>query len=440
MVEATTPAPRTWYPEMLVSAPALRADITNLATLLTNRPCLLASNQTQSVAVPASTITGALLDTEYLDNWNGHVVGHSYYTAQIAGMYLCEGGVTFSSTSTTTAFEAGIQLITESGPSTRECFGVIVQSNGTNNPAPFVSDLCLMQPGDQVAICAYQNSGGTIDLASSPGAYYSVRWCGLPTSGASAGTVVTSPVAAALWPPGSGTTLSSGISAGATSMTVGSNTGMVVNGTLGLEYSGGVAQSGYAETVTISSVAGTTIGTSATTYAHSAGAAIAVPVSSAWMNQQVRDIINFLAYPPMARLVNSGTSQSVTTQTFPAGTAVQWTAATYDNFSGWSAGSSTEYVFPVAGVYYIYGAVVTPSGPNNISVGLGISGGTIAWGDSQRLQSSLDGGTSVRKRLRVTAGQYVQLFVSVSNTGGTLPTGGLGGSNISTLVVVWEGF
>jgi hypothetical protein len=437
------PDPVTWTAGEAVTAPRLRADPTNLAALLTKRPLLSASQQSAAQAIPGSTITPVTLDTEYNDNWNGHSPGASAYAAQLPGWYLAEGVALITGSSTSCFYGSGIQAV-QAGV-TSDLFGNILCANGVDTTGPACSDLVQLNPftSDTVALFAYQNSGGTPDL-DTPGAYFNVQWAGLGSTlpggeGGVNGTVVSSPQAAALWPPGSGTLITNGggIAAGATSMTVGATTGMVVGGSLGLDYYQGNPVSPMAETVTITSVASLTIGISATSYPHGGTASpgnVAIPVSAAFMNQQVRDVCNFLAYPPMARM--RGSSQSLSAQTFPAATQINLTTVTLDNFSGWNA-SSHEYVFPVAGVYYVFGQVPFQAAVNNYSVGISVNGGTIQWGDSLRSQTSLLSCPVVRKHIRVNAGDAVTLQANVAGSGVTLENVS---NSYATLLVIWRGF
>ena len=437
------PGPITWSAGEALTAPRLRADATNLAWLLTKRPLLVASQQTTAQTVPGSTVTAVFLDTEYADNWNGHAIASASYAAQFGGWYLAEGVAFISGTSTSCYYGSGIQ--TTQASSTSDLFGNILCANGVDVTGPACADLVQLNPftSDIVSMFAYQNSGGSPDLAT-PGAYFTVQWCGLGTSlpggeGNINGTVVTSPQPAALWPPGSGTLITNagGINAGATSMTVIANTGMVAGGSLGLDYYEGQAVSPMAETVTISSVTGLTIGISATSYPHggtNSPGYVAVPVSAAFMNQQVRDVVNYLAYPPMLRV--HGSTQSLTTQTFPASTQINLTTVTLDNFSGWN-GTSHEYVFPQSGVYYVYGQVPFQAAINNYSAGISINGGTVQWGDSIRTQTSLINCATVRKTVRVTAGQTLTLQACVDNNNVTLESAS---NSYATLLALWRGF
>lgn len=439
------PAPITWSPGQNITAPELRADPANLAWLLTKRPLLAAAQLTTAQAIAESTRVAVDLDTEYADNWNGHAVSSAVYTAQFAGWYLAEGVCFIPGTSQAGVLVAGISGLQDSGGYAH--YGGAVVSNGTNVSAPVCADLVQLNPAtaDTVSLFAYQSLTASVDL-NQPGAYFAAQWVALPTNltegeGWINGTVVDDPQPAALWPPGSGTLLTASIEAGATVMVVDDTTGMTVGGTLGLDYYQGQAVSPMAEAVTIEGIADTTIGISATAYPHGGTLTpgyVAIPVSAAFMNQQVRDIINFLAYPPICRLTTIGTSQTIESQTFPAGTPVTWVTDTVDNFRGWNSGEN--YVFPVAGVYYIYGQVTISEAETSLSAGISVSGGTIQWGDSIRGSpgTAVSICATVRREIRVTAGQYVTLYGS-QNSGST-QTLNTGPVNYCSMIIVFRGF
>lgn len=436
MTFPVAPAPRTWAAGDFPTAGRLRADPVNLAWLLTQRPMFAGAQLISAQPIGTSSVTGVEIDTEYLDNWYGHTVASSLYVPQLAGWYLADGTALYSSTAVA-AYGAGIEP-TQNG--TPAVLFVFTCGNGVNAPGPQCSDLVQLNPAtsDTVRLVGWQTTGVSQNMLT-PGAYLSVGWAGLPTSvGGVTGTVVTSPQPAALWPPGAGTTISNGggIAAGATSITVASAAGIVTGATLGLDFYEGAAVQPWAEQVTVTSVAGTTLGITATAYAHAQGAPVAVPVSAAFMNQQVKDTINFLAYPPMCRLSNFGSAQTIPSQTFPAGTAISFASATCDNFSGWNG--TSEYVAPVSGVYYVYGQVATASSTGTFSAGIGVSGGTIAWGDSVRTQTAQITVATVRKHLRLTAGQYLQLFGSQSS--GAARAVSLASNCYCTLIALWRGF
>lgn len=436
------PDPITWTQGETLTESRLRADPGNLAWLLTKRPLFLGEQATAAQGIPNNATTTVNLDTEIVDNWNGHVIPDAAYAAPLAGWYLCEGNALIAGIDSSGWYGAGVRAVQNSV--TRDLFGNILCANGADITGPAVSDLVELNPGtgDTAALVAFQNNGGTQDL-SAPGAFFSVQWAGMPASSfgdtVPVGQVVTSPQPAAAWPPGSGTLLTAGVAAGGSVITVANTTGMIDGGTLGLDYYLGRPVTPAAEAVTIAGISGGTVTTSAAAYPHggtvSPGYA-AVPVSAAFMNQQVRDIINFLAFPPMTRLSSAGSTQGIPSTTFPTATAVVFESATLDNFSGWNG--TSEWVVPVSGVYYVYGQVLLQASVINMGAGIGVSGGTIQWGDQVRSQTSLISGATVRKTMRLTAGQYLQLFAWQQHSG---TIGLLNDTNAySTMIAIWRGF
>jgi hypothetical protein len=166
------------------------------------------------------------------------------------------------------------------------------------------------------------------------------------------------------------------------------------------------------------------------------------------MNQQVRDKIRFLAYRPIARLTTQGGTQSLPSQSWPAGTAITWSdPATsgyrdVDNFTGWSVFSPTRYTFPLPGTWYLYGQVylADTSSPFTASAGLSVSGGTIWWGDRTLSAGSASESAcaTVRRVVRVTAGQYAEVYGS-QGSGGSLAVKATATAH-SRMLCVWRGF
>jgi hypothetical protein len=284
---------------------------------------------------------------------------------------------------------------------------------------------------DGIALYVWQDSGAAAPVAS---AWLKTEWVA-----ASSGTVVSPPVPAAGWTTG-GTTLLQPVTAGATAVLVADPAGIIAGGKIALD-AGNPAE----EAVTVTSAAGQTIGISACLYPHPALAPVAVPISAAFMNQQVRDKISFLAYRPIARLSSQGQAQGLPSQAWPAGTPIGWAAPAsagfgdVDNWGGFNG--TTGYVFPVPGTYFLYGQVYLQSAasPGLVSAGLSISGGTIMWGDRTLSSGSTADGVcaTVRRTLRVAAGQTVQVYGS-QGSGGSLNVLGTFATH-SRLIVVFRG-
>lgn len=429
------PAPRTWSAEDQFWTPRLRNDPGNAITLLTNPPLYIGGQTFTAQSVASAAVTTLSLDTDLMDSWAAHQQPSTTVAPPLAGWYLTEGHVFINTNGTAAGVQAaGIQAVQNGA--TYQTDGGKVTGNGANSPIPVVADLIQVSPStqDTIALYCWQDSGITRTISS---AWIKTEWvC------ASSGTVVAPPAPAAGWTSGA-TTLLAAVSAGATSLLVADPTGILPTSVIALDY-GNAAQ----ESVTVTSVSGQTIGISPPCiYPHPASAPVSVPISSVWMNQQIRDKINLLTYRPIARLSNAGVTQSLAAQTWPAGTAVQWanpafTSRCVDNFGGWNSSNPTRYTFIFSGVYYLYGQVycADAASPYVLSAGLAISGGTIQWGDRVKSVGSVSESvcaTVRRAAVRVTAGQYVEVYGSQSS-GGTLALQNSGNS-LCKLIVVWRG-
>lgn len=427
------PAPRTWAAKDKLLTPRLRADPGNALSLLANPPLTVTGQTSTQQNVPNATVTLLSMDTELVDTWGAHTVPDRSVFPSLAGWYLAEGFVTIANPAAGTTATAGIQAF--AAGTGYQSDGAKVATNGTNLLSPGCADLIQVDPStqDSIGLYCWQDSGAAHPVSQ---AWLKTEWVCAPS-----GTVVTSPVAAAGWTSGA-TVLLGPVAAGAVTVLVADPSGIVTGGTVSLGYGDPVQ-----EDVTVTSVTGQTVGISACAYPHPAQSAVSVPVSAAFMNQQVRDKIRFLSYRPAARLANTSVAQTLAAQVWPAGTAVQLadpsaTAHCTDNFSGWSASAPTRYTFPVSGTYRVYGQVyATDTTPAfTLSAGLAVSGGITQWGD--RVLTA--GGTSTesacataRRVIRVTAGQYVELIGSQSSGGGRVLKNS--GNTLCKLVTVFRG-
>jgi hypothetical protein len=162
--------------------------------------------------------------------------------------------------------------------------------------------------------------------------------------------------------------------------------------------------------------------------------AVPTPITAAWLNANVRDTIKFLIFPPVCKAV--ATSGSVANSSLASPQGISPASVTFDNWAGFSAG---KYTAPVAGRYLVAGQVNFASSSTTAMYACGVTaGGVTYWGGAVRFTgSSLAGGASVTKRVRLTAGQTVQL-VAAQSTGGSLSLNGTA-ANQTRLIVVWEG-
>jgi hypothetical protein len=163
-------------------------------------------------------------------------------------------------------------------------------------------------------------------------------------------------------------------------------------------------------------------------------------VTSAFLNANIRDTIRFLLYPPIAKAIYTPGSATLPSSTFPAGTVINLTTVTVDNYGGITTGASGGYTAPVTGNYFVYGQfnLGANSAGGSYGAGLSVAGGTTMWGDVVAKSADTAGaGASVGRRLRLTAGQQVQL-IGTQNTGAAIAYDGAAVGQ-TRLIAVWEG-
>lgn len=449
------PNPRTWSGNDFITAARLRGDVTNLGDLFTAaRPVYWAQDFSNTTTGAALT----LLQWTFvnIDSWGAGQLpatpGATPYKPPLAGWYLVTGNVGGTSANTSMRLTAGTESVINGNTAVDINNGSLQNGSGTNPDGiqPAVGELFQFNPATNDTVSMYVNPSVAVTLTSNNNFF--VEWVALPTSGLTSytgpyGTVIASPVFAAPFPPGPGTTLASPAAVGATSITVASNTGMITGGVLGLDFINGQYYRNIAEQVTITSVVGTTIGISATAYPHVSGAPVAVPIAPQFLNQQVRDAVNFLAYPPFCRLQCSST-QSIPSTAFPptvggnpGNQIVNFTPGGVigqPNADNFSATSTTAFTAPVAGLYFVYGLVFLGSAAGSYSVAAGISvnAGTIQWGEMAQFTANVIQGPVVQRMVRLTAGQTVTLW-AFQNSGGALTTNATT-ANSSRLICLWR--
>lgn len=166
-------------------------------------------------------------------------------------------------------------------------------------------------------------------------------------------------------------------------------------------------------------------------------------ISGAFLNSNLRDTVNFLAYPPMARLKNEGNTQTVANG---AETAVTWVSSSVnsfasDNYGGWSSVTNpSRYTFPVSGRYYVYGQVAFPSSNSGQwQVALRVNGSSEWAGTRTSAPTTSTSGMilAAERYLRVSAGDYVE--VTATQSSGSTVTLATTAPSYSKLVVLWRG-
>jgi hypothetical protein len=374
----SVPNPSTWSAGPILTS-RLRDDVAGAVNFLANRP-LFVGQATEGVSIPNNADTLIALTSEVVDTWGGHAtIGGSgavwqWYYCQAPGWYLAEGYTPFDYiTATQACFAAGLVTV-KSGVTEPVVRGQLQLVGSGYHPGPKLADLIPMSVTGPV--------GGTGDA---------VQLTCLQTTGSSQfltnGPASLYPFLAVRWVA-------------------------ALTGTAGLNVPANPSWPVPPSYIT----------------------------SAGYLNPAIRDTIRFLTYPPICKAYYSG-SASIPSQTFPAGTVVNLNAVTVDNYSGFTTGASGGYTVPAGGLYYLYGQVnyaTDSSGAAAYSAGLRVNGGTIQWGDSvyKTTSESTGGGATVRKRLRLNAGDFVQ-FMAQQSSGSTLSLNGTS-NNQSRFIAVWE--
>lgn len=162
------------------------------------------------------------------------------------------------------------------------------------------------------------------------------------------------------------------------------------------------------------------------------------PITSAWLNANVRDAIRFLTYPPVAKAHYVAGSSALANSSLTSPQVVPLTTVDVDTYGGFTG---SAYTAPVAGRYLLAGqfTLASSSAGAFYACGLLVNGGATGyWGRIVQFSGSgLAGGASVVKRLRLNAGDQVQL-AGAQNSGGPVAYNATA-SNQTRLVVAWEG-
>ena len=367
------PSPVTWSPGDLVTVPRLRADLTDAVALLVQRPYFV-GQQTSGQSFPSASETVVTMDTELTDAWNGHQEDISPAFAGVTADYWTPL------------------------PGWYLCDARTPFAYTSATPAPFMAGFT-----------------GITGTATTYGPFHGP----LAVNGSTSSTVT--PRCVDLIP-----------------MTIGG----APNGQGDLIQPLARQDTGSAQTLSTTGFALPTV--SIRWVCAISGTqplpvppltAVPSPITAAWLNANLRDAVNFLVYPPVMKAhTNSG---SVASGNLSAPKAVSPGTVDVDNYGAYSAGL---YTAPVAGRYIVAGQVnyASSSTTATYACGIQVNGTAVLWGDALRFAGSgLAGGAGVAKRIRLSAGDTVQL-VAAQNSGSTLNLNTTA-SNQTRLIVVWEG-
>lgn len=160
------------------------------------------------------------------------------------------------------------------------------------------------------------------------------------------------------------------------------------------------------------------------------------PITSAWLNANVRDAIRFLTYPPVMKAHYVAGTAALAGSSLAGPQPVPLSTADVDTYGGLSG---STYTAPVAGRYLLAGQVnlAASSAAAQYACGVAVNG-TPYWGRVVQFSgTSLAGGASIVKRLRLNAGDQVTLIAS--QTSGAAVAYSTSVSNQTRLIALWEG-
>ncbi|HZR53632.1 MAG TPA: hypothetical protein VFB06_29510 [Streptosporangiaceae bacterium] len=164
------------------------------------------------------------------------------------------------------------------------------------------------------------------------------------------------------------------------------------------------------------------------------------PITSAWLNANLRDAVRFLTYPPAAKAHYTAGSSTLANTTLASPAVVPLTTVDLDTYGGMTTGANAKYTAPVSGRYLVAGQVNLASSSTTTwyACGVLVNGSTQYWGGIVRFAgSSLAGGAGITKRIRLNAGDTVQL-IAAQASGGSIAYH-TAAANQTRLIVVWEG-
>lgn len=168
--------------------------------------------------------------------------------------------------------------------------------------------------------------------------------------------------------------------------------------------------------------------------------AVPSPITAAWLNANLRDAVRFLVYPPVMKAHYLAGSSTLANTTLASPAIVPLTTVDVDNYGGFTTGASAHYTVPVSGRYLLAGQFNLASSSTTTfrACGLLVNGSTTYWGGIVRFAgSAIAGGAGVTKRLRLNAGDTVQL-IGAQASGGAVAYNTTA-SNQTRLIACWEG-
>lgn len=164
------------------------------------------------------------------------------------------------------------------------------------------------------------------------------------------------------------------------------------------------------------------------------------PITSAWLNANLRDAASFLLYPPALRAHYTAGSSTLASTTLASPAIVPLTTTDLDNYAGLTSGASAHYTAPVAGRYLLSGQVNLAASSTTTwrACGVRVNGTTTYWGGISRFAgTSLTAGAAITKRVRLNAGDTVQLVAAQAS--GSAVAYNTASTSQTRLIALWEG-
>jgi hypothetical protein len=175
---ATVPSTFVFSAGSVLPAATLNTYLSNAVAFFLSPPTF-EGRQTSTQSLTSGAGTAILLDTEDVDNDNGHstVTNTSRYTAQTAGRFQVSGGVGYASNATGArlAFFA-INAGNNNGSGTE----LAAVGGGAVTLVPARTKTVFLNVGDYVELFGLQSSGGALgtDVTTLDQSTMSVRWVG----------------------------------------------------------------------------------------------------------------------------------------------------------------------------------------------------------------------------------------------------------------------
>ena len=375
MPQASLPSPRTWAAPDLVSVPRLRADAVDAIAFLLARPTFAGAVTTGRTWASGSDLP-MMLDTEVIDNWSGHTPGQAVNGSQNPSQYFCQvPGWYLCRSAPAFNYTSATQALFAGG---LEGLTGGVAWGPQRGPLTLCGSTHPPIPTaiDLIEMTVTGPPGGSGDY---------VQFDAFQGSGSTINLVNTStffPTASARWV-------------------------CAISGTQPLPVPPLTA--------------------------------VPSPITSAWLNANIRDTIRYLIYPPIVRAFYSNTGSTLASGTFPAGISAPLNSETVDNYNAFNTTTHT-WTCPLAGRYLVAGQVNLNSstGTTGYCCGVSVNGGTVQWGDSTyKVSDTTGGGAGFCRRMRFSQGDTLQLMACQGS--GSAIQWNNSGTNPTRLITVWEG-